>query len=670
MIVHLWFGLNNLLFVFLKVHVSKDSMVPDHCRAYALSFPQDDDYIKVCEHEHVARCDRCELLPTVFREIQKVVGSIDCSAEERNEMEYEILQAIQSIQSWKAHLLRAINQDAARHEVLENLDTQSVFIVMDWAMKFLPRKFRESQSDWFGKRGIPWHISVAMRRNANDETEMLTFVHAFETCNQDSSTVLSIVDDVFGQLKEIMPEVNSVYLRADNAGCYHCASTLLSAFQVATKHEIELKRFDFSDPQGGKGSCDRKAATIKSHMRIHLNSGHDIETASQMRTAIESSGGIAGVSVTVSGPQPTTKSTPVKWEGVSFINNIAYTNESLHVWRAYGIGSGKFLSWSNFCQQSGGPLPQLNNCEKSSSSEVPFQTVKARRQAKRRPVLAKAYPKGNDSDEESCDREGDLFFCPEEGCVKSFQQCSSLEKHLDCDKHKYALEYETLYDKAMTMYATKLEHGACVLPESADEGVRTSVEDDGSALPMGWALKSAGVTRKNLTVAQKKYLTGVFQEGERTGQKADPTSVSKAMRKAKQSDGSSIFGKSDYLTPLQIAGFFSRLSAKKTYSMDLPGQEEELEMHEIETEKAIEEIANEVTETFALQHPIMYEKYNICEIVCQSKLSKFTIGTLQKICTALDLDITSVTGKRKQPYMAIIEDVVARCACKTSTNDQ
>ena len=62
---------------------------------------------------------------------------------------------------------------------------------------------------------------------------------------------------------------------------------------------------DFSDPQGGKGSCDSKAATSKSHMRTHLNAGHDIETASQMMTAIESSGGIAGVRVTVSGPQPT-----------------------------------------------------------------------------------------------------------------------------------------------------------------------------------------------------------------------------------------------------------------------------------------------------------------------------------------------------------------------------
>ena len=32
---------------------------------------------------------------------------------------------------------------------------------------------------------------------------------------------------------------------------------------------------------GGKGCCDRKAATIKSHMAIHLNSGHDIESVSR-----------------------------------------------------------------------------------------------------------------------------------------------------------------------------------------------------------------------------------------------------------------------------------------------------------------------------------------------------------------------------------------------------
>ena len=85
-----------------------------------------------------------------------------------------------------------------------------------------------------------------------------------------------------------------------------------------------------------------------------------------------------------------------------------------------------------------------------------------------------------------------------------------------------------------------------------------SVEGNASVLPMGWVLKSAGVQRKNLTVAQKNYLTEVFQVGERTGQKADPTSVSKAMRRVKHSDGSNIFDKCDTTTNSRI--FFSLVS--------------------------------------------------------------------------------------------------------------
>jgi len=151
-----------------------------------------------------------------------------------------------------------------------------------------------------------------MRNNANNEAEMLTFVHSFESCTQDSSAALAIIDDVFAQLKKIMPEINSVYLRQDNVGCYRCSSTLLLARRVANKHGVNLKRVDFSDLHSGKGSCDRKAATIKSHMRIYVNAGHDIETSSQMITSIESSGEMAGVNMTVSGPQPTAKSAPVK----------------------------------------------------------------------------------------------------------------------------------------------------------------------------------------------------------------------------------------------------------------------------------------------------------------------------------------------------------------------
>ena len=30
---------------------------------------------------------------------------------------------------------------------------------MDWAMKFLQLRYREKQSDWYGNRGLSWHVS-------------------------------------------------------------------------------------------------------------------------------------------------------------------------------------------------------------------------------------------------------------------------------------------------------------------------------------------------------------------------------------------------------------------------------------------------------------------------------------------------------------------------------
>ena len=168
--------------------------------------------------------------------------------------------------------------DQARLDILQDLNPESALLVLDWAMKFLPRKFREAQSDWFGKRGISWHITVAIRKTEDDKMQMLTFVHVFEKCTQESDTVLAIVDDVFSQLKSVAPEIKTVFLRQDNAGCYHSTSMLLSVQQLATKNNIHLSCIDYSDPQGGKGSCDRKAATIKSHIKVYLNEGHDVET--------------------------------------------------------------------------------------------------------------------------------------------------------------------------------------------------------------------------------------------------------------------------------------------------------------------------------------------------------------------------------------------------------
>ena len=52
-----------------------------------------------------------------------------------------------------------MNQEKSKRNILLSLQENEVFILLDWATKF-----REKQWEWFGKRGINWHICCVISR--------------------------------------------------------------------------------------------------------------------------------------------------------------------------------------------------------------------------------------------------------------------------------------------------------------------------------------------------------------------------------------------------------------------------------------------------------------------------------------------------------------------------
>ena len=140
-----------------------------------------------------------------------------------------------------------------------------------------------------------------------------------------------------------------------------------------------------------------------------------------------------------------------------------------------------------------------------------------------------------------------LFSCPEKGCIKSLQRFLPLRHHLDVGRHSYALENETLFDKAITSFATKLEQGTATVENPVEDIEACQALNSCSSLPKGWALKSMSIQRTWLNEREKQHLTEVFQIGKRTGHKADPSYVSKPRRKARNADGSFKFGASSFL---------------------------------------------------------------------------------------------------------------------------
>ena len=90
------------------------------------------------------------------------------------------LQAeISKLEEWKSHILRSVHQDAAKTAAVDVLSETDALLIMDWAMKFLPTSYRETQRDWYGKKGKPWHITVAITKADNEEIEVRLMLQWF-----------------------------------------------------------------------------------------------------------------------------------------------------------------------------------------------------------------------------------------------------------------------------------------------------------------------------------------------------------------------------------------------------------------------------------------------------------------------------------------------------------
>ena len=114
-------------------------------------------------------------LDEIFIYLKVIINShfADITEEKRSELIADIDNASQNIYQWKEHIVRSVNQDRGRTDLLDSLKRDEALIVMDWDMIFLPMSYREKQSDWFGQKGINWHVSVCIFKDELDNLKVI-----------------------------------------------------------------------------------------------------------------------------------------------------------------------------------------------------------------------------------------------------------------------------------------------------------------------------------------------------------------------------------------------------------------------------------------------------------------------------------------------------------------
>ena len=170
---------------------------------------------------------------------------------------------------------------------------------------------------------------------------------------------------------------------------------------------------------------------MKAHIRRWVTEKHNVITAEDMKTALESHGGVKGVRAAVVQVDTTKEITANKIPGISPLNNFSFEGNGIRAWRAFNIGPGKFLSYSEL-----GVVPQ----EKTGLK-----------------VLNEWGPRSSNlgSLSHASSRRGEIFSCSESTCVLTFKTPEEAEAHMDAGKRVRAsdLDSESVYNAARKKWA-------------------------------------------------------------------------------------------------------------------------------------------------------------------------------------------------------------------------
>ena len=268
-------------------------------------------------------------------------------------------------------------------------------------------------------------------------------------------------------------------------------------------------------------------------------------------------------------------------------------------------------------------------------------------------IVTKADKNIEESDEDESSSK--LFACPVDGCIKLYQLHSSLENHLHYGKCKLTPERDSLFDKAKLIYRDKLLHGTSVQPVLASSTMEATTKE---SLPQGWALKSTR-TAMRFNDQQKAYLNEMFAIGTETGHKIDSATVARDMRYAKDKNGSRRFVIGEFLTPAQVQSYFSRRASKLKNSKDETPEDTDA----AEDQAAYSLTRDTIIKDCQLVHPIVFDSFNICNLYASNSFKKLGLPLLRTICDHFDLDVSSVSTRRKAPYIELISNLVKTCSC-------
>lgn len=294
---------------------------------------------------------------------------------------------------------------------------------------------------------------------------------------------------------------------------------------------IQVKRYDFSESQDGKSYCDAKIAHMRAKLRKFVANGGNIVSAADMKKSLDEGEGVPGCQIAhieiTSSDQIVLQH---KIKGITKIFNIEYvSHNTIKYWRNYEVGDGQTMSIVPF--DLGSTLSVVSDFKKPKQHNGHISYTNS----------TESLQAGNTT-----------LTCPEQECSAVIHSYSEFNDHMFVGNHSLST-----YDDIKIRWLETCQDLATFTNKSKE-----SILSSGNGqLDMGWAQKKE---RKGVRFSErvKVYLKKVFEDGEKSGNKANATNVARHMRVCCNDNGCRLFAPKDYLQPSQITSYFSRLAVQ------------------------------------------------------------------------------------------------------------
>ena len=140
-------------------HLSSHDECANHCVNLACSDPNDVKFQENCTDEnHDKPCDYCNLFPTaitILEELLEVVPGMDTFQHEKDMIEYDLENASKDIQAYKKQVFRHYVGSQTWDKYYNTKTLKCAMATMDFGMKWLPQKHRETSIEYFAKVSTP-----------------------------------------------------------------------------------------------------------------------------------------------------------------------------------------------------------------------------------------------------------------------------------------------------------------------------------------------------------------------------------------------------------------------------------------------------------------------------------------------------------------------------------